>query len=153
MTDILVEHEGPIATVVFNRPQMRNAISLAMWTEIARVTEGLAKDDSVRAVVYRGAGRDAFASGADISEFKEHRDIGAGGERVPAGAAVDDGADRVVLRQALGDARDLGPHGQADRVAHLRSVEDDRRDRALVLHQDVRHFVTGSVTRGLHAFP
>src|SRR3989441_3838782 len=73
MMDILVEHEGPIATVVFNRPQMRNAISLAMWTEIARVTEGLAKDDSVRAVVYRGAGRDAFASGADISEFKEHR--------------------------------------------------------------------------------
>src|SRR3989442_171029 len=61
--DILVEHEGPIATVVFNRPQMRNAISLAMWTEIARVTEGLAKDDSVRAVVYRGAGRDAFAMG------------------------------------------------------------------------------------------
>src|SRR5437762_662611 len=73
MTDILVEHEGPIATVVFNRPQMRNAISLAMWTEIARVTEGLAKDDSVRAVVYRGAGRDAFASGADISEFQENR--------------------------------------------------------------------------------
>jgi enoyl-CoA hydratase len=36
-------------------------------------TEGLAKDDSVRAVVYRGAGRDAFASGADISEFKENR--------------------------------------------------------------------------------
>src|SRR5881397_1398812 len=73
MTDILVEHEGPIATVVFNRPQMRNAISLAMWTEIARVTERLSKDDSVRAIVYRGAGRDAFASGADISEFKENR--------------------------------------------------------------------------------
>src|SRR5207248_6493100 len=73
MSDILVEHAGPIATVVFNRPQLRNAISLAMWTEIARATEGLAKDDSVRAIVYRGAGRDAFASGADISEFKEHR--------------------------------------------------------------------------------
>src|SRR5256886_5105457 len=73
MTDILVEHEGPVATVVFNRPKMRNAISLAMWTEIARVTEGLTKDESVRAIVYRGAGREAFASGADISEFKEHR--------------------------------------------------------------------------------
>ena len=73
MTDLLVEHAGPIATVVFNRPQLRNAISLAMWTEIARATEGLAKDDSVRAIVYRGAGRDAFASGADISEFEEHR--------------------------------------------------------------------------------
>jgi enoyl-CoA hydratase/carnithine racemase len=44
-----------------------------MWTEIARVTEGLAKDDSVRALVYRGAGTTAFASGADISEFTEQR--------------------------------------------------------------------------------
>src|SRR5215510_13585285 len=73
MADILVEQEGQIATVVFNRPATRNAISLAMWTEIARVTEGLDKDDSVRAVVYRGAGTVAFASGADISEFKEQR--------------------------------------------------------------------------------
>ena len=73
MADILVEHDGQIATVVFNRPATRNAISLAMWTEIARVTEGLDKDDSVRAIVYRGAGTVAFASGADISEFKEQR--------------------------------------------------------------------------------
>ena len=29
--------------------------------------------DAVRAIVYRGAGRDAFASGADISEFREQR--------------------------------------------------------------------------------
>ena len=70
---ILVEQDGPIATVVFNRPKMRNAISLAMWTEIATVTERLAKDDSVRAIVYRGAGTEAFASGADISEFPENR--------------------------------------------------------------------------------
>jgi len=74
MTDhILVEQDGAVATVIFNRPKMRNAISLAMWHEIARVTEGLSKDDSVRAIVYRGAGRDAFASGADISEFAENR--------------------------------------------------------------------------------
>lgn len=71
--DILVEHDGTIATVVFNRPRMRNAISLAMWGEIAAVTEQLAKDDTVRAIVYRGAGREAFASGADISEFEENR--------------------------------------------------------------------------------
>src|SRR5882724_8752794 len=70
---ILVEQDGPIATVVFNRPKMRNAISLAMWGEIAMVTDRLSKDDSVRAIVYRGAGTDAFASGADISEFQENR--------------------------------------------------------------------------------
>ena len=73
MTDILVQPDGAIATVVFNRPERRNAISLAMWQELARVTEGLAKDESVRAVVYRGAGTEAFAAGADISEFQENR--------------------------------------------------------------------------------
>lgn len=71
--DLLVQQDGAIATVVFNRPQVRNAISLAMWTELARAVEGLSKDDSVRAVVFRGAGTEAFASGADISEFKENR--------------------------------------------------------------------------------
>jgi enoyl-CoA hydratase/carnithine racemase len=73
MTDILVQHDGPIATVVINRPAMRNAISLAMWMELTRVTQELDKTDSVRAIVYRGAGTVAFASGADISEFKEQR--------------------------------------------------------------------------------
>jgi enoyl-CoA hydratase/carnithine racemase len=70
---ILVEQKDAIATVVFNRPQMRNALSLAMWREIARVAEALGKDPGLRAVVYRGAGAEAFASGADISEFKEVR--------------------------------------------------------------------------------
>ena len=74
MSDLIrVEEKDAIATVIFNRPHMRNAISLAMWREIARVTEGLGKEPGVRAVVYRGAGPKAFASGADISEFKEVR--------------------------------------------------------------------------------
>ena len=72
-SDILVQHAGPIATVVFNRPRTRNAITYAMWVEVARLTEGLVKDDSVRAIVFRGAGTVAFASGADISEFEEQR--------------------------------------------------------------------------------
>jgi enoyl-CoA hydratase len=71
--DILVQHDGPIATLVLNRPRMRNAINLAMWQQIARLTEGMGRDESVRAVVYRGAGSEAFASGADISEFPESR--------------------------------------------------------------------------------
>ncbi len=71
--DILVRQDGPIATVILNRPRMRNAINLAMWAEIARLTEGFVRDESVRAVVYRGAGTEAFASGADITEFPESR--------------------------------------------------------------------------------
>jgi enoyl-CoA hydratase/carnithine racemase len=74
MTDpILVEHDGSIATVVFNRPKVRNALSLAMWREIALIADRLSADDNVRAVLFRGAGEEAFASGADISEFKENR--------------------------------------------------------------------------------
>ena len=71
--DLLVQHDGAIATLVFNRPRTRNAITYAMWMEIARITDELVKDDSVRAIVYRGAGTVAFASGADISEFEEQR--------------------------------------------------------------------------------
>jgi enoyl-CoA hydratase/carnithine racemase len=71
--DLLVRQDGAIATIVFNRPRLRNAISFGMWGEIARVIAGLAKDDAVRGIVFRGAGLEAFASGADISEFREHR--------------------------------------------------------------------------------
>jgi enoyl-CoA hydratase/carnithine racemase len=71
--DILVQRDGVVATLVLNRPRIRNAINLAMWREIARLTEGFVEDESVRAVVYRGAGTEAFASGADISEFPESR--------------------------------------------------------------------------------
>jgi enoyl-CoA hydratase/carnithine racemase len=71
--DIHVQQDGVVATVVLNRPAMRNAINLAMWTDIARLTEKLGKDDSVWAIVYRGAGTEAFASGADISEFPASR--------------------------------------------------------------------------------
>ena len=70
---ILVEQDGGIATVVFNRPKVRNAISLAMWGEIAEIAVRLGNDDAVRAILFRGAGQEAFASGADISEFKENR--------------------------------------------------------------------------------
>jgi enoyl-CoA hydratase/carnithine racemase len=71
--DILVEQNDNIGTVVFNRPRLRNAISLAMWSQIPGIVERLTKDDAVRAIVFRGAGTEAFASGADISEFKENR--------------------------------------------------------------------------------
>ncbi len=71
--EVLVERAGNIATVTFNRPRVRNAFNLAMWTALPEAVEGLNRDPDVRAIVFRGAGEEAFASGADISEFKEHR--------------------------------------------------------------------------------
>jgi enoyl-CoA hydratase len=84
VNDVLVDRADAIATVVFNRPRVRNAISLAMWTDIARVTRELVDDERVRAIVYRGAGRQAFASGADISEFEEQRKDAASAARYGA---------------------------------------------------------------------
>jgi len=71
--EILVERRDRIATVTFNRPQVRNAFNLAMWTALPGIIDDLARDPAVRGIVFRGAGEEAFASGADISEFKEQR--------------------------------------------------------------------------------
>ena|SRR5437867_3040179 len=71
--ELLVERARNIATVVFNRPHVRNAFNLTMWTALPGVVEGLNRDPTVRAIVFRGAGEEAFASGADISEFRENR--------------------------------------------------------------------------------
>ncbi len=71
--EIQVERRDHIATVIFNRPQMRNAFNLAMWTVLPGIVDELTRDAAVRGIVFRGAGEEAFASGADISEFKEQR--------------------------------------------------------------------------------
>ncbi len=68
-TDIVVDRTNPaIVTVTLNRPERRNALTLAMWTELGRIFSGLSGDATVRAVILTGAGG-AFSAGADISEF------------------------------------------------------------------------------------
>jgi enoyl-CoA hydratase len=70
---ILVQADGPIATVVLNRPDKLNALTRAMWAQLGRVFDALDADDAVRCVVIRGAGTEAFAPGNDISEFETER--------------------------------------------------------------------------------
>jgi enoyl-CoA hydratase/carnithine racemase len=68
-TDILIDRsDGAIAVVTINRAARRNALTLAMWREIARTFNALGRNAEVRAVVLAGAGG-AFCAGADISEF------------------------------------------------------------------------------------
>ena len=71
--DVILEHKPPIATLIFNRPNQRNAISFTMWGQIARMLAELDADREVRAVVFTGAGDEAFSAGADIKDFAEHR--------------------------------------------------------------------------------
>lgn len=70
---ILIERDGPIATVILNRPQQRNAITFAMWLQLQERARALDADPDVRAVIFRGAGEAAFSAGADIAEFEAHR--------------------------------------------------------------------------------
>ncbi len=71
--EILLERRDLVATVTFNRPQQRNAINYAMWLELRRLMAELEADETVRVVVFRGAGDLAFSAGADIAEFGEQR--------------------------------------------------------------------------------
>ena len=57
-----------IATVTLNRPEKRNAMTLAMWQGLGATMQRLGADPNVRVVVLAGAGGN-FCAGADISEF------------------------------------------------------------------------------------
>jgi len=70
---LLLEKDGPIAWIVFNQPEKRNAVSQEMWELTADYAKDVAADDAVRVVILRGAGDRAFVAGADISQFKDKR--------------------------------------------------------------------------------
>ena len=68
-SDITVDRSNPAIVIVgLNRPQRRNALTLAMWNELGRIFSSLNVETAVRAVILTGAGG-AFSAGADISEF------------------------------------------------------------------------------------
>jgi enoyl-CoA hydratase len=73
MNDILVERDGPIATVVINRAAKLNAMTKPMWRALGDSVSALSADDSVRCVILRGAGEKSFSPGNDISEFETDR--------------------------------------------------------------------------------
>ncbi|MBV9119913.1 MAG: enoyl-CoA hydratase/isomerase family protein [Chloroflexi bacterium] len=70
---VLIAIDGPVATVTLNRPEVRNAFTLATWQRLAEVVEETANRREVRVLVIRGAGDKAFAAGADVHEFPEKR--------------------------------------------------------------------------------
>ncbi len=74
MNDVIeVRRDGGVATVILSRPDKMNALNLPMWRGLAEAFEALGADDTVRCIVLRGAGTQAFAPGADIDEFTSER--------------------------------------------------------------------------------
>lgn len=66
---ILCQNTDGIATVTLANPGKLNAIDRAMWGDLGAVIAVLAADHTVRCVVIRGEGREAFAAGGDLEEF------------------------------------------------------------------------------------
>jgi enoyl-CoA hydratase/carnithine racemase len=106
-SDTIFDLAPPIATLTFNRPDARNAMTWAMYEALVEACEQVDRDESIRVMVLRGAGGRAFAAGTDISQFTAFRTPQDGVEYEQHIAEVLDRLERVakpVLAQIEGVA-------------------------------------------------
>lgn len=68
MSEIETRLENGVLTVTLNRPEKKNAITQAMYAELAAATERARTDDAVRVLLFRAEG-DSFSAGNDIADF------------------------------------------------------------------------------------
>ncbi|HSI80225.1 MAG TPA: enoyl-CoA hydratase/isomerase family protein [Solirubrobacterales bacterium] len=77
MTDLLsIERRGDVAVVTLQRPEKRNALSIALRSELTDALRGLSGDRGTGCIVLTGAGS-VFCSGMDTDEFggdRQHRE-------------------------------------------------------------------------------
>jgi enoyl-CoA hydratase/carnithine racemase len=72
-SELLYEVQDGIARITFNRPQARNALTFGMYERLAEICRAANDDRSIKAMILTGAGEKAFASGTDISQFREFK--------------------------------------------------------------------------------
>jgi enoyl-CoA hydratase len=68
MSNLVIEREPPIATVLLNRPKQLNALSDELMDELVAALRELDADEEIHCIVLGGSER-AFAAGADIGEL------------------------------------------------------------------------------------
>lgn len=65
MSEVLIDRDGPVATVTLNRPDALNSMDDAMMVGIVSAFTELQVDPDIRAIIVTGAGR-AFCAGGDV---------------------------------------------------------------------------------------
>lgn len=65
---LILEKEGPVAIITFNRPEAGNSFDFRLMVEVDNVLKEVAEDKSVRAVIITGAGK-YFSTGIDLNMF------------------------------------------------------------------------------------
>jgi enoyl-CoA hydratase/carnithine racemase len=88
-SQIKYEIDGPIAVITLNRPEKMNAYTRHMMGEICAAMDLADANDTVRAVIFTGAGDRAFCAGADLTPED-------GRGPFSSDAAVDDLSDESV---------------------------------------------------------
>ena len=84
---VLLERQGAIATLRFNRPEALNAIDVPMAQAFLAAVQTIAADPGVRAVVLRGNGK-GFMAGGDLATLRANPVQGAADLLAPLNAAV-----------------------------------------------------------------
>jgi enoyl-CoA hydratase len=64
------ERRGAVATLTFNRPEARNAMTWDMYQSLVDACNRVDEDPEIRVLILRGAGDRAFIAGTDISQFE-----------------------------------------------------------------------------------
>lgn len=98
--DILSSVCDHVATITFNRPESRNAISREMVQALTGLLNGFSADPSVRCLVFRGAG-EHFSAGGDVKGFREALSLSPDECREMFEARVGASADLFAQLEAL----------------------------------------------------
>jgi enoyl-CoA hydratase len=69
--EVRLVRDGAVATIWFDRPASRNAMTWAMYEGLAAACKQLSSDSTIRVAVLRGVGGRAFIAGTDIAQFLE----------------------------------------------------------------------------------
>jgi methylglutaconyl-CoA hydratase len=67
---VLIERNGPLATLTLNRPEVHNAFNAQLIAELHAACDALRSETGLRAAVLRGAGP-SFCAGADLHWMRE----------------------------------------------------------------------------------
>src|SRR5580693_537035 len=72
MTNVRVEHDGPVTTIILDRPAARNAVDRPTAQALADAFLAFERDDAAAAAVLWGAGGN-FCAGADLKGVADGR--------------------------------------------------------------------------------